>query len=649
MVKKTSWTWACLALLLLAQGAGGAEKEEDKKAEKVEEVRVVASAVIEKNALSSFAEQTTVVSDDQIEGLGAQDLPSALRRSPGVTISRHNIIGSYGGADGGAVYIRGMGSTRPGADIQTLFDGVPKSVGVWTHPLLDTLSIDPVDHIEIHKSAQPLQYGNATFAAINLVPKRRVKPGYETTLSSAYGSYHTYTESAKHGGKVDKFDYYVVQSYRFSQGHRARSDGRTSGAYARLGYELTDALDLTYQINRTDSWARDPGDVAAPNRHRERFEINDVTQILTLSNHFASADGHVKLYYDRGHIDWEQFDLATQDPTDSLTLYKNMGVRARQTLGLWHGGEVVVGLDVDRYGGKFREKHAASNQMRYGTKHFTTVSPYVGVSHLVGDRSRWHVIPSAGIRHNWQEEFSDLAQPQVGIIVGHGHTDLHFRYARGVSYPGIYTVFQTRNWSQDDRWKHLDAETVDHFELGLTHRIRPWWTADVTFFLDEGDHRMEFVSPPPPPPQYTNQGSFRTRGVELATSVKPHKSLTLFAGATNLSRQPHNLPNAPHWTASAGLEWRFLERYRFNMDSQYVAKNFKSNPRFDQPRTNEPARVGAHALVNARLAMELTPKESRVKATAFIVGENLLDREYEYREGYPMPGATMLAGLTLAF
>jgi iron complex outermembrane receptor protein len=74
---------------------------------------------------------------------------SALRRVPGLTISRYNPIGSYGGGDGGAVFVRGQGSGRPGAEITMMVDGIPKFVGVWTHPLLDLLSVDLVHQVDV--------------------------------------------------------------------------------------------------------------------------------------------------------------------------------------------------------------------------------------------------------------------------------------------------------------------------------------------------------------------------------------------------------------------------------------------------------------------------------------------------------------------
>src|SRR6056297_645150 len=73
------------------------------KTNSISKVVVTAPPVIKENNLTPLAGQVSTVSSDQISALNAQDLPSALRRTPGVIISRHNPIGSFGGGDGGGV------------------------------------------------------------------------------------------------------------------------------------------------------------------------------------------------------------------------------------------------------------------------------------------------------------------------------------------------------------------------------------------------------------------------------------------------------------------------------------------------------------------------------------------------------------------
>lgn len=112
-------------------------------------VLVEASPILSEVRSEPLAGSVVSVGREQIEDLNAGDIASALRRLPGVVISRYNPVGSYGGGDGGAVFVRGQGAGRPGAEIVTLVDGIPKFVGVWTHPLLDTLSVDLVERVDV--------------------------------------------------------------------------------------------------------------------------------------------------------------------------------------------------------------------------------------------------------------------------------------------------------------------------------------------------------------------------------------------------------------------------------------------------------------------------------------------------------------------
>ena len=131
---------------------------------------VVVTAPLASINTSRYGDEMDTVSSGQIDDLNAQDLPTALRTVPGVIISQYNEMGNYGGGDGGAIYLRGQGSGRPGAEITTMVDGIPLFAGVWTHPLMDQLSINNASVIDVYKSAQPVLIGNMGFGAVNMIP-----------------------------------------------------------------------------------------------------------------------------------------------------------------------------------------------------------------------------------------------------------------------------------------------------------------------------------------------------------------------------------------------------------------------------------------------------------------------------------------------
>jgi len=95
MPRITRWVGGVLCIFLAVPGFP--QEKSTEKTLKVEAVEVVASPIIEGNQVTDYASQVTIVTDKQIDGLNALDLPSALRRAPGVNISRYNLVGSYGG------------------------------------------------------------------------------------------------------------------------------------------------------------------------------------------------------------------------------------------------------------------------------------------------------------------------------------------------------------------------------------------------------------------------------------------------------------------------------------------------------------------------------------------------------------------------
>ena len=135
---------------------GGSAFAQQVSTQTLPKVVITASPIIDSNNVDGFSGFSTKVTDAQIKDLGALDLASALRMTPGVQISRYNEVGSYSGDQGGNVYIRGIGASRPGSEIKTYLDGIPVYMGIWNHPLMDLLPLNGVNSVDIYKGPQNL-------------------------------------------------------------------------------------------------------------------------------------------------------------------------------------------------------------------------------------------------------------------------------------------------------------------------------------------------------------------------------------------------------------------------------------------------------------------------------------------------------------
>nr|MBP7678525.1 TonB-dependent receptor plug domain-containing protein [Thermoanaerobaculia bacterium] len=259
---------ALLALLLLpasAQESVPPSEEDDAAGDApavpavTAQVAVSARPVVEEIRRDPIAGAVTSVGARQIEDLNAGDPAAALRRVPGLVVSRYNVVGSYGGGDGGGVFARGQGAGRPGAELSFAVDGVVKAAGVWTHPLLDALPIDAAGRIDVYKGAQPVLFGNMAFATIDLVTKRRAEEGFGGKAIAAYGSFGTSTLGVEASGRNGPLELFVVASQRASDGHREGADGRTRALFARAAYDLGGGWGLALTGDWTQGRAGDPG------------------------------------------------------------------------------------------------------------------------------------------------------------------------------------------------------------------------------------------------------------------------------------------------------------------------------------------------------------------------------------------------------
>ena len=607
-------------------------------------VVVTGTPIIEENGLTPLAGQFTVVTQEQITELNAQDLQSALRETPGVVVTHYDPVGSFGGGQGGAVFIRGMGAARPGAEIQLSIDGIANYNSLWTHPLLDMLSVDIAQRIDVYKGAQPVLYGNMAFGVVDVTTKRQTDPGFSTSLQTAYGSYNTFAEVAEQGGKVDNFDYYLVQSYRFSDGDRPHSDGELQNYFGRFGYALNKNWEAHVVFNRTDNFADDPG-VVNSGSNDGRFNDDDYLTIATLENHYENADGSVKAYWNRGTLNWvDQLDPKTHLNQDiTLTNYDNYGVKTRETFKPWTGGELIAGADVDFISGKDYTLTAGTPAVFPRTT-FQMVQPYASLSQRWNFDSNVYLQPSAGFRYFDHDVFASEFAPQAGLVLGVKDTEFHASYARGINYPGIFVdAFPPGN----NLGHSLHPETLDHYELGASQQFGKLAKLDLTLFYDGGHDRI-VLTYPPFPPVWTNINSFQTEGLETTLTITPVENLAFFGGVTALNANPSDLPYAPQWSASAGATYRFLQRFHLSVDSQYVGSENALTRARDINAVNT-SRISAFFLVNAKLSCDFAVPSWRIHGQIFVSGQNLTNAHYQQQPGYPMPGINGMGGVRLSF
>lgn len=628
------------ALLGSAVGARAQDAAEGVPDEvRLEEMNVVASAIIQGNRVDRYGATTTVVGEEQMDDLGALDLSSALRRTPGVTITRYNQVGAFGGGEGGAVFVRGMGSSRPGSEVKTYIDGVPVYMGVWNHPLIDLLPVDPAESIEVIKGPQPNRFGDA-FSAINIIPKRMRDDDSKTILELAGGSFATVSQSLEHGGRLDGFDYYLGEGFRASQGHRSNADGRQASLFANLGQEVNDYWEVRLFGLGTDNTADDPGPDNDSAESEGTYETRLRMATLTLANEYGHADGEIKFFANAGEGYWKD---QAGNADETLSDFWFWGLKARERVEITDALEVSGGLDQQWWGGKIRYTYDSGPDTATQVPIFSLSMPYGAVSYLVGDRDEWHVIPSAGMRLYEHNQFDSRTAPHYGLVAGYGSTEVHASAARGISYPGHDVAVLFTN----SRWQDLKPEEVDHREVGVSHAFGELARVEISYFKDEGKNRYVF-NIPPFPPAWSNTEEFEIEGWEASVTVTPMPDLSLFGGITRQNTTPDDMPYAPETTVSGGFNWQFLEDFELSMDCEYISSMYALK-QLRRTGSNNTSDVDGHFLVNGRIGWNVYLESWDSEAELYLSVQNITNEDYEYKPDYPMPGINGMLGVKLTF
>ncbi|MEQ1783652.1 MAG: TonB-dependent receptor [Hyphomonadaceae bacterium] len=603
---------------------------------------VITGAIIQENAIDAFGSLTTVVSNEQVRDLNAVDLPSALRRTPGVVISRFNPVGSFGGEEGGAIYVRGLGASRPGSEVKTYIDGAPFYMGVWNHPLMDLVPVGGVSRIEVFKGPQPQQYGN-TFAAINLTSRHNEPAGGDLRVSG--GSFGTIVEQLNAAGQAGGMSWNVAQGYARSDGHRDDADGELFNAMGSVDFAIDPHWSAGMTALYVDNSVSDPGQQGLPATKQGEYQTQGLFLVASLRHDHDAVKGAVSVYTNQG-----DGNLLNQPGLDGDTLshFELTGVRWTESWTPWAGGLLSGGIDYDTISGTvdFNRINPAPAD-RFDGPTLKLFMPHVALAQTIDLSNGWTLTPSVGVRFYDHSVMSEETAPHAGITLDSNGLELRANYSRGVVYAGLETaVLSQLIPALGTSWRDLKPETVDHTEIGAKFRPQAGTIIDVAVFNDELENRYIFGFPPlVTPPAFVNLGAYKVRGLEASLQQDLTADWNLFIGATLLDPSLDSLPYAPDHAIVVGLNGRVGD-WKLGFDAQNQSSMLTLNQARAAGAANTQA-VDGFTVVNARAAYPFQALGKR--GEVFLALENITDANYEMRPGYPMPGASAQVGVNVSF
>jgi len=632
-----------------------------------------------------YGAQYNVVTEEQIKEQNSYDFQSTLRDVPGVMSQSKNLIGSQ---TSHSLYIRGRGASHPSPDIVIQFDGVPRYGGLFGQVLGDGIAVSTIGGIEVYKSPQPAQFGSG-YALVNVLPKYIKKEGQEAVLNFSGGSYATFDESLSTGIKKGAFDIYASQSWTSTDGNRDNSAANQQSYYANAGYQINKEWNIRFLVNNVKGSTEAPMPDATPTATNgvswpgaDRFKTETFFTTLTLNHEYERASGYLKGYWNDTTFELlQELNSTTGKPyangTGGLWSRQQItmnGVRAREKLHFWTGGEILVGADLDMTGLKNTQQtysglaaagiNGGKVRRVWDFPETRLFSPYLALSQVFGRPEGFHITPSAGVRYYNNNEFEDKSAGQAGLVMGYGNTDLNINYSRGVNYPSpVVLMNMVLTSAPVSNPRSIKPEVVDHYELGLTHTWPKIASLGATVFCDKGKDRFQAYMFGPVPATFNDYiGRYEIRGLELTGTTTPVKNLEFFAGATWLAVEAkgadnienNHMPYTPGFQFQAGAKWTFLDNFRLFTDMQHLRNLYQGTAArsgtFNLPQLTAKDKLGDITLFNTRLSYRFDYKPMHLNdSEVFFAINNIFNQDYEYAKGYPMAGITFFAGFSMKF
>ena len=637
------------------------------------ETVVTANPVIESINLDAFSNSSATVTEDQIRDQNALDIASALRRTPGVQISRYNPVGAFGGDQGGAVSIRGQGMGRPGSEIKTYIDDVPMYMATWNHPLLDLLPVNGMQSITVYKGPQPHINGN-NFGSINLETKTATEEGVHGSGRLSGGFFGTITEQVDVQGKKGDLDYSLAQGYSKSDGNRKNGFGELRNVMGKVGYQFDSHWRSDVSFLYADNNAGDPGQngytvpyPGAVNLADAKGEYQSVAGMVTtsVSHSHDKIKGKFSIFHNGGDGNWLNQGVywggAEGARSNMKSQYSMDGFRWKEELSAWKGGTILAGIDNEWHNGKVNNwgpLPTQANNLVYQvvTPTFRLTTPYVAVNQDIVINSEWTLVPSVGVRYYDHSHYKSKASPHAGVSLISKDLTLFGNVSNGVNYPGIDAAANSgalmnahpEYWGMGfapfsaDGWKNISPENVDHAEVGLKASPFDTTKVDLSFFIDNVKNRYVFNFMQG---SYTNYGNYWMRGFEASVKQDLIADWTMFASLTMLNPTIDNLPYTPAQTVNAGINGP-VGPLRVSFDMQYQSRVWALNRSRNLSAVNGD-QVDAFTVANARVAYPM-PQLGK-KGEVFVSVENLFDKHYQYRPGYEMPGIWGQVGVAASF
>ena len=597
---------------------------------------VVVTGARHQTDVRHLSQTVSVVNRNKLEqAMQPSLLPVLTEQVPGLFVTSRGVMG-YGVSNGAAGGISLRGLSGGNARLMVLIDGHPQYAGIFGHPIADAYQTLLADRVEVLRGPASVLYGsNAMGGVINIVTRRMHEDGVRTNLHTGFGSYGTLETELSNRIRKGRFSSVISGSYNRTDGHRDDMTFEQYGGYAKLGYELTDNWNVRGDVNVTHFNASYPGPVSAPLLDGDQRITRGMTS-FALENDYGKTSGALSFFYNWGdHWINDGYTPSAGETSQDGRFNSNdnmMGVSLYQSTQFFKGNRVTFGFDWFRYGGKawtdYVSGENAGTRSDLVDKHEDEVAGYMDFRQ---DFGRWLTL-NAGLRIDHHSRVGTEWVPQAGLAFHLPHAiELKASASKGFRYPILREMYMFPPQNPD-----LQPESMWNYELAFSQRLLEGRLQyGINLFYIDGKNLIQTLPNPNGSGRLNqNSGEIDNTGVELQAAYRISKDWSVDANYSFL-HMDNPVIAAPEHKLYAGAAFP-KGRWNVSTGVQYIAGLYTS--------VGETETTEDFVLWNLRASFRAAKW-----LDIWARGENLLAQRYEINAGYPMPRATVMAGVNLNF
>ena len=634
---RRSYISIALIVLVVQTGMAQEQKQDTLDTGKVYEIgEVVVTGTRNETDVRHLSQTVSVVNRSKIDqALQPSLLPVLTEQIPGLFVTSRGVMG-YGvsGGAAGSISLRGLSGGT--ARLMVMIDGHPQYAGIFGHPIADAYQSFLAERVEILRGPASVLYGsNAMGGVVNIVTRKMQEDGVKTNLHTGYGSYNTLETELTNRIRKGRFSSVVSGSYNRTDGHRADMGFEQYGGYAKLGYEMTNNWNLRGDVNVTHFNASYPGPVDAPLLDGDQRITRGMTS-FAVENRYEKTSGAVSFFYNWGnHWINDGYTPSTgEGPQDDRFNSRDnmMGVSLYQSTQFFKGNRITLGFDWFRYGGRAWNEYVSGEQV--GTtsdlvdKHEDELAGYFDFRQDIGS---WLTF-NAGLRADHHSRIGLEWVPQAGLAFHLPQAiELKASASKGFRYPILREMYMFPPQNPD-----LQPESMWNYELAFSQRLMEGrLTYGVNLFYIDGKNLIQTLPNPNGSGMLNqNSGEIKNTGVEIQTAYRINRQWSV-DGNYSFLHMENPVIAAPEHKLYAGANFSH-GRWNVSTGVQYVEGLYTS--------------VGENESKENFVLWNLRASFRACKwLDIWARGENLLAQKYEINAGYPMPGATVMAGFNLSF